>query len=381
VSAHPFPICTLKYTGQLFEECGAVYKAEKTRLEGTPCSNCERVGSTFVLPPSSTNPAWFFCQNCMLAGDIVDYVLKAKKLAESEIDRILFPDTHCKSVVSDHYLKRRRLRLIAEKFWQNLMSTGNAGRSPCGQAVHNLMCYRQCDWKDKYSNNLAFVGEAAVELLAEMATKPTEVGEFSSHINLKYLDRSIVLRIDSMPGRIEGFLFLREHKGELKSTIRWLPSSSRVGFCFLWTLFHNPNGIKPELRLICTDLISTLHYIREMIGSAFDDPRIAYLTCKSPTKMQALAPSISSLLDLLDGSFNEKAIVFGSTPPFDACLARSLGRRYSSLAIPSRPGCNMHIWHALLRESLATNEDRNSLLFECYNRYPCSLAPYLPLFT
>ena len=381
MSTHPFPICTQKYTGQLFEECGAVYKPDKARLEGTPCSNCERVDSTFVLPPSSTNPAWFFCQNCMLAGDIVDYVLKAKKLTESEIDRILFPNTDSKSAAGENYLKRRRLRHVAEEFWQVLMSTGSARRSQCGKAVHDLMCYRHSDWKDNYSNNLAFVSKAAVERLAEMVNKPAEVGEFASQINLKYLDRSIVLRIDSMPGRIEGFLFLREHKGELKSTIRWLPSSSRVGFCFLWTLFHNPHGIKQELRLICTDLISTLRYIREMIGSALDDPRIAFLTCKSPTKMKALAPSISSLLDLLDGSFDDKAVVSGRTQPFDACLAQSLGRPYSSLVIPSRPGCLMFMWRALLRESLATNVDPNDLLFECYNRHSCSLAPHLPLFT
>jgi hypothetical protein len=289
-----------------------------------------------LFAPSPSNPAWFYCTRCGFSGDLLDYVNKIENL----------PPTAGWAIVhtrrSDYqpakaYMQQRASRHYGEQVWQNIRKSFETSQETLSMShARDFLSVRHEVWEEAFRTSL-YPGKSQRSKWAPAGAVTAAPGvevdplykRMSHRFHARGLHNALIVRIEQKPGQLVGLAYMLKDKNMWQWRMRWLPNVRHYGFCFLSALFDYKARAERYPKLLCLDLLMSVHYIARHSTELGVPPRLATLLVSDKKQFDRDAGRVRDLINLTNRLEPDSTIVFGNQPPVTVATAKQLGQRCS----------------------------------------------------
>lgn len=328
-----FQLYKKELTINILENCGQG-QIRDNPADIVGCCKCLTANSTYYFPAYGEQISWFYCTACQFAGDILDYLVTYRQVPEKDRGAYLcklFPwwRGHYQNVKS--YIERRKTRLAAEAYWEELgtrfwLDPTLAGRT----ATCDFLQLSARQWDEAFNRQLYANERISRAHLTELHGGVIRE-RLKAFATLK--SRPLIMRLSNRPGEFTGFLFLKTGD-EVQWWYRGLRKNAPKGFGMLEALY-TPNN-QPHHKYLFLDpataLATAAKYKLEM---GIDSP-IAFLPMRAVgyanTTMQHVSRHFPALTVWGDDTITAKNIAIKYNVTYSDHVPEQVFGRNSDIA-------------------------------------------------
>jgi len=280
-----FPLYNRNTTRSILEYCGQGH-LEDLPVQKIGCCRCLKPGKTYFFSGHNPQIAWFYCNLCKFAGDVLDYLIEYQQILAHDREKYVqskLPSWRPDNPAVIAYHHNRETRINGEKFWTNVATAFRyIDADPAAAAMETVLPLRKRAWEEVFNQQL--YAYEKIKVAAEIGETGHRVREHISRKAKRTKTVSpLIMRMCSRPGELQGFLYMHADE-EINWWFRGLRPGTAYGMGLLETLYDETAYKHPfKSRFMFLDPLPALQLSGRYAVETGVIPPIAIMPIKATT--------------------------------------------------------------------------------------------------